>query len=297
MRNKLLLLLVLIPNVVFAQFDRSYKIEQQPKAEIGIGAIGLNTPLYPGSSVNRFRVIPFPWFKYRGDVFRLDEEGQRLGLTTIADYEIGMGFNFNFPVKAKETEIRTGMPDIDFVFGLGPTLILRLLRNNDRQKLNLSFGMIAKHSVDDWFKLTYRGFAFEPALTYWRKLGKKQNVNFFANLSLELGSKRYNRFYYEVAPEFATADRPQFSAKAGLIQYSYSMGISYAYNDKLQFYLGGSYRDLHGAANRRSALVEKRNNAGVVLGFTWLFFESDERATSYKNKDVKEVAPPKVNLN
>ena len=64
--------------------------EKQPKYELGVGAIGLQSPFYPGAGQSRFRVIPFPFFIYRGEVFRADDEGTRARLQKAQSYEFGL---------------------------------------------------------------------------------------------------------------------------------------------------------------------------------------------------------------
>ena len=49
----------------------------QPRYELGVGAVRLNLPKYPGSKKTTVRNIFFPWIIYRGEYLRIDDEGQR----------------------------------------------------------------------------------------------------------------------------------------------------------------------------------------------------------------------------
>jgi outer membrane protein len=265
-----------------AQIARNFEQQERPKYELGAGVAGFDLPDYAGSKNNQFRWLPFPFFMYRGDVLRTDEEGTRAKIEATKDYEFGMTFGFNFPVESNQNPAREGMPDLDGILGFGPQIMFRFLNDDKKQKLNLTFGLRGSIAFNDNVESREEGVVFEPSLSYWRYLGKDNYTILFVSLEGEFGDKKANQYFYDVDPAFVTADRESYEAKAGLIKTAVIAGVSHTFTPKLTAFLGGFYNDLSQAANVDSPLVEVRQNQGFLAGIFWLFTESKERTNIFK---------------
>jgi len=256
-----------------SQVSRDLNQKEQSKIEAGVGAIFASTPDFLGSPENTTRFIPFPWFIYRGRFLRSDNEGTRARLKSSTSYELGLSGGGNLPVNSNENEARAGLPDLDFLIGLGPSLIFRIIKENSKQQLNFRLGLRQNFSTDFESRFRSEGLVLEPSLQYWRKLKGLDQVTLFSSLSARIGNESYNDFFYEVTPEFSNASRNAFDAQAGLSDIAFRIGLSYQLNQKVQLFMGGSINDLSLAKNRNSPLVFRTTNFGGVVGFTWLFYE------------------------
>ena len=90
------------------------------------------------------------WFIYRGDIFRSDDEGTRARISSNDRYEFGISGGGNFPVDSNKIKARNGMPNLDFLFGLGPNFLYRLIKYNNRHQLNVNLG--ARLNISTNFK-------------------------------------------------------------------------------------------------------------------------------------------------
>jgi outer membrane scaffolding protein for murein synthesis (MipA/OmpV family) len=89
------------------------------------------------------------------------------------------------------------------------------------------------------------------------------------------GSERNHEYFYSVAPQYATADRPAFDAKAGYAGSQFLISLSKRYP---RYWLGAFARwdSLKGAAFADSPLVRTENYfaVGIGIGIAWIFRES-----------------------
>lgn len=100
--------------------------ESQPLWEVGIGGGALNTTKYPASSERNEVVLAAPYFIYRGEVLRIGGGGIRAVVVEDSDFELDMSFGGAFSAKNDDDSIRAGMPDLDYLFEVGPQAIYRL---------------------------------------------------------------------------------------------------------------------------------------------------------------------------
>ena len=265
---------------LFAQVSQNFLTDSLPQYEIGAGLITLNVPDYPGSNNNRVRVVPFPYYVYRGKYLRSDDEGTRARLLSSKRYETGFSFGFNFPVNSGDNPSRQGMPDLDALISLGPRLLFRFLTDTPNHKLNFTLAARAVFSTKFSFNNLFRaeGFSYEPRLNYWYRW-QQSKVTFFSSLSFDFGSAKYGQFFYNVSPDYVTPARPYYSAKAGLTESSFALGFGQEVHKNFFAFCGSSIRNLDWAANKSSPLVETNNNLGFILGVVWTFYESPEKVT------------------
>jgi outer membrane protein len=264
-----------------AQAVRNFEKKERPKYEFGGGAIGAYLPDYPGAKNNTFRFLPFPYFIYRGDVVRVDDEGSRAKILASKDYEFGLSFSFTFPVDSEDNPSRINMPNLDAVMGLGPQIILRPYKDK-KQKLIVNFALRAATSIDHDWVIKNQGWIAASRLRYWRYLTEAKKTILALGLGAELGSKKFNNYYYTVNNDFATPSRPAFEAQAGLVETNISLSLIHSVSQKLSFFGGAFVSDFSNAANRTSPLLEAQTNTGTLLGFFWLFYESDKKVNIYK---------------
>ncbi len=259
-----------------AQVSQNTLSDSQPQYELGAGALLLNIPDYPGSSNNRFRMIPFPFYIYRGEYLRSDDEGSRARLFSSKNHEFGLSFSFNFPVRSNNNIARAGMPDLDSLIAVGPRILFRLLDKKSNHKLNFTIAARANYSSNFKSRFRAEGMSFEPRFNHWYRW-EEQKITVFSGFGFEFGSVEINRFFYDVPFEFTNPQRSIYSSKSGLIEASASFGIGASLTPSVFLFAATSLRNLDWAANHESPLVETRNNQAYILGLIWTFYESQER--------------------
>lgn len=246
--------------------------EQLPQWEAGIGAAVIDFPDYPGANERTILPLPLPYFIYRGEVLKVGREGVR-GLFFESDkVELDFSANASIPVKSENNQARQGMPNLDPTLQLGPTLNFTLY-HQDPSKLQLRLPVRAVIATD----LTHAqgaGFVFEPqAVLDVNRLSFASGWRFGIAAGPMFADRRYNAYYYDVAPQFATAQRPAYQAPAGYAGAQVLLSTSRRYRD---WWVGAfvRYQSLEGAVFRDSPLVKQRYAVSGGLGFAWVFARS-----------------------
>jgi outer membrane scaffolding protein for murein synthesis (MipA/OmpV family) len=87
---------------------------------------------------------------------------------------------------------------------------------------------------------------------------------------------RYNRYFYEVQPQFATPTRPAYSPGGGYGGMNFLVALSKRYP---KYWVGAfaRYDTLKNAVFQDSPLVTTRSYASGGIAISWIFGESKER--------------------
>jgi outer membrane protein len=92
------------------------------------------------------------------------------------------------------------------------------------------------------------------------------------------GDRRINRYFYEVAPQYATAERPAYRADGGLVLVRTGLFGTWRVNPDVRMFGFVRYETYSGAANQDSPLMRKSTGTSAGLGFAWTFARSRTRA-------------------
>jgi len=253
------------------------RAELRPKWEAGAGATGLRLPDYRGSDETREYVFPLPYFVYRGRHMRFDREGLRGVLHESDRVEFDLSVAGSLPVKSDRNRARAGMPDLDPALEIGPKLNLTLWRDRPtEQRLDLRFALRGVVTTD----LSHAkdaGYVFNPHLYFDSRpafLGGKWD--FSAQLGPLYASERYHQYYYGVAPQFATPERPAFEASAGYSGLASAAALTRRFG---KLWVGGfaRYDALDGAVFESSPLFRRRQYVAAGVAVAWIFAESKDR--------------------
>jgi outer membrane scaffolding protein for murein synthesis (MipA/OmpV family) len=252
------------------------RAELEPKWELGAGATVLRLPDYRGSDESRGYVYPLPYFVYRGEFLRLDREGLRGVLVESERVEFDLSLFGSLPVDSSKNLARAGMPDLDPVLEIGPKLNLTLWRDRAREaRFDARFavrGVIAtdlSHTQDI-------GYVFHPHLYLGLKpafLDGKWDLS--AQLGPLYGSDRYHQYYYGVAPQFATPERPAYQASAGYSGLVTGGSLRRRFKN---FWVGAfvRYDALDGVVFEDSPLFKRKQYFSAGFAVAWVFTESKE---------------------
>lgn len=249
------------------------KVRERPLWEVGVAGIGVRQVAYPGSAYSVDRAIAVPYLLYRGKVVRA--EGGGLGLRAVRNprYQVDVGFSGAFG-SGSEVPARQGMPNIGTLIEAGPVLKIRLGDLEKPGPWRIDLPLRAVLDLSD--KLTYRGLTFEPQLVYKRWLTSDWRLR--ATGGFVFSDRRFADTFYGVDGQFATAARPAYRARAGLITTRFLTSLSYRVNRYLSITSFARYDSVAGAANRSSPLVQRNGGLTFGLNMSWTFRESTERA-------------------
>ena len=255
------------------QFERS----NDPLFEFGILGGLVQTPDYPGSDQSRVRGIAFPNFRYRGKIFRSEEnEGTRARVVRDPVYKLDFSFGFNFPVNNGENNARFGMRNIESILEFGPRVKVRLIPESvgwTKLELVFPFRVVYEATLK---KTVDRGFTFSPGIQVGKKGVFCERCMFFVRYSALFATERYFDVFYQVDTADVSPNRSFFDADQGF-QGTNVFGGYVLRIGKVQSFLGVNYSSYSGATNLASPLMRTRDNTTLILGLGWLFLQSEER--------------------
>ena len=243
----------------------------QPLWEIGIGAVAASQPAYPGAATNTNRVVALPFFIYRGEVVRAEQGNVGLRAIKTPRYELDIGFSASLGSSANDVPERIGMPDIGTLVEFGPRLKINLGDiSQGRSSVRLDLPLRGVFDLSNSF--TNRGVSFEPQLSFDVPLpgGWRGGVG----LSALFGTQKLNETFYTVTAAEALANRPAYTAEAGLLSTRASFGASKKLTPDLRV-LGFIRLDsTAGSANSNSSLITRNSGASIGVGLAYTFGRS-----------------------
>jgi MipA family protein len=252
----------------------SAQTEIKPQWEAGAGFAAIDFPMYRGSNERRSYLLPVPYFVYRGDTVQINRERVR-GLIFKRD-RVEMDISVNGSVPAKGAIARQGMPDLDPTLEVGPSLNVHLYYSEDRKK-NFDVRMPVRGVIASDFKhVQPAGWLFQPQLDADFLDAGHSGWNIGLVGGLVFSDQRYNQYFYNVAPQYATATRAAYSVGGGYAGTQCILAVSNRRQDGR--WMGGfmKWDNLNGAVFADSPLVKTRQYFTVGFAVTWTLDKSDK---------------------
>lgn len=246
-----------------------------PLWEAGAGVAVLDFPDYRGSDERHTLVLPIPYLVYRGEFLKADRESVRGQFYKDDRFDFHLSVNGSIPVDSNDNSARRNMPDLDPTLEIGPNLAVTMLRS-DTTHLSLRFPLRAVIATN-LSHVRDEGWVFQPQVNldfYDRFPGPGWNLGFAAGPLY--GSRRYHNYFYGVAPQFATPQRPAYEASAGYAGMQFIAALSKRYS---AYWIGGFVRadTLSGAVFENSPLVRQKDSVAAGVAFAWIFGRSQKR--------------------
>jgi len=243
-----------------------------PLWELGAGAGTLRLPHYRGSDQVHHWLLPIPFLVYRGHIFRADREGTRAVLLDTERVEIDLSLEGSAPTRSADNRARSGMPDLAATLQFGPKLNLAL-GHGEAWKLELRLPVRAAFAADA--RPRSLGWTFAPVLNFDLRL---QGWNVGLSGGPQVAGRRFNGYFYDVAPADATAQRPAYAARSGFGGWDLTASASRRIGD---WWLAAYARheSVAAATFRSSPLVRQGSNVSAGLALSRVFLVSDERVT------------------
>lgn len=250
--------------------EEAAQVPEPTRLELGAGVGALFNPDYRGSKQTRTTVLPVPYVSFHDRRVELSRDGVAAKLFHAESFRLGLSASASLPSDDSKGSARHGMPDLLPTFEIGPSLDWRISERGGNWDLRLPVRAVAAADFNEFEGL---GLLSNPNLRFSRdgiRLGAWE-----LETSVSAGplwaSRKYHRYFYRVAPQYETADRPAYdppggysgaraSAYLGLRQGAWRMG------------LGVTHDVLAGAVMRDSPLVETEHSTVIALGIFYSFW-------------------------
>jgi outer membrane scaffolding protein for murein synthesis (MipA/OmpV family) len=247
-----------------------------PLWEAGAGIAVIDFPDYRGSDERQSYILPVPYFVYRGEILKADREGLRGQFFKNDRLDLHLSLNGSVPVDSTDNSARSGMPDLDPTLEIGVRLDITLLRKPDRS-IEVTLGLPVRTVIATDFSHSKNiGWVFEPQFNVdFRDMWPGEGWNLGLAAGPLFGDKRYHNYFYGVAPEFATPQRPAFNAASGYAGSQVLGAISKRFRS---YWVGGFIRldSLTGAEFEDSPLVRQTESFSAGFAIAWILGRSQK---------------------
>lgn len=253
---------------------------QEPLWELRVGATGLYGPVYPGASQSKLNGVGAPLLIYRGDRIRFGEYGVARAIAAEnSKFELDVSLDAVYA--ARDAKARTGMPDLDYLFQVGPQAVWRISdsgwTSNGRTEIT-AFLPVRGVAASDFKSIDHVGWLAEPAIMYRRIYPGDLRTSWNAKLFVSVADEGLMDYWYGVDPAFATPTRPAYTAKGGYLSTALNVSWTKELTPDFQIYLTYQGRALSGSANERSPLLQEKFTSAVSFSFVWKALKSKRPA-------------------
>ena len=256
--------------------------EKQPLWEAGVGGGVAEVPNYPASGERNRVALALPYAIYRGDIFRVGGQGGARAVFVENDkFELDISLSGAFAADSDDGTVREGMPELDYMFEVGPQLIYKIkdfsFNAGGNARLNAQIHTRAVFSTD-FGRLDARGYVFEPTLRYQQRGVFSPDTGFSLAARMTWATEKLHDYFYQVTPDYETDFRPAYNASGGYLGAELSVGLAFPIMTNVRGFFGTSVQFSHGSANEESPLYEKDITYSVGLGFVWRGYQSERKA-------------------
>jgi outer membrane protein len=255
------------------------RASEQPLWEFGLGIGAIAFDDYRGASSMHAYPLPVPYFIYRGNILQADRDGVHGRFLNQRYIEFDLSANATAPVFSRTSAPRAGMPNLDSTVELGPSLIGHLWRAQD-DRLRLDARAPVRNAITLASPPRSIGWVFAPNLSLdYRPAGVAAGWNLGLLAGPLYAQRRYHEYFYSVAPQYATAERPAYQAPGGYAGSQLLVAVSRRYPN---YWLGAYLRHdwLQGAVFDASPLVQQRSYWTGGVAIVWMISASSRMVAS-----------------
>lgn len=252
--------------------DNPFLVEK-PRWEFGVGGAAFSLEAYPGSSETTDRVFALPYFIYRGDTIRVQDGNLTAVAVENRRYRLDLSLGAALNVDSEDIPLRAGLPDLDFLFEIGPKIEVSLwdkVSNTERRRHRLVFEAALRASLStDFSSVSSRGYVLNTQLDYELDGFITPNTKLIIGGGPIWVTDKLGDYVYGVDERFATANRSAFEGRSGYLATNIVFGLRHRFTDNLQVFAALGIGLHEGAANRDSPLFEDNVTTGIALGLAW----------------------------
>lgn len=252
--------------------------EEKPLWELGLGLFSVQLPAYRGAVETSNAILPMPYVVYRGEYFKADRNGVRGVLFDSDLFEVNLSVAASPPVSSQNVKVRRDMPDLHSSLELGPSIDIKLWQSAKHDaKLRLFVPVRAAFTLESDPQSI--GWLFTPRI----------NLDVYNPWGLHgwtlgtvggpiFGSREQHAYFYGVTPQYSSADRPAYEAKAG---YAGLQLLSALWKRFPSYWVGGfvRYDNVHGAVFENSPLVTQKSGFAGGIAISWILGQSNQMVT------------------
>lgn len=255
--------------------DPNAEIHKRNQLQLGLGAGYGIVPHYPASNQSSSKSIVLPIIIYRGDILKSDqEEGTRAELFRSSELDINLSFGARFSNDSKDNIARTGMPNLNYILEIGPSLNYKIFR--ERHKKLLTFQVPLRFTTEtDFKKYNYLGLVFQPEIKFQMFNLFVENLKYTSSISFEFFSDRVANYFYEVEPQYANSDRTQYKAQSGFSHVTVGQSVTYDFN-QFKVIAGVNFNNYSYSTSKNSPLFKNQNDSSVFTAIAWFFYSKDQ---------------------
>ncbi|MEW6999525.1 MipA/OmpV family protein [Colwelliaceae bacterium BS250] len=262
---------------VSATMGETDNIAGKPIWEAGVFTAAFHGPIYPASSDNQHKFLPVPFVIYRGEKIRVGDgsfvkavavEKERFKL----DISLGAAFNAD----SEDSKIREGMPDLDFMFEIGPQASF-LLADNSYSSTWLNLQLRSVFS-SDFSTINQRGYIFQPEVAFKGQGIVSDNSTLGLAISPIFASKKTHQYFYDVDSQYVNDQRPYYQSEGGYLGSKVSVFNRFQISKNLSVFGAMQIGYWKGAKNEQSPLHQQNVTYTFAIGVKWTLAESANKA-------------------
>ncbi len=238
--------------------------------EFGVGVGSQTLADYRGSERYEVYALPVPYLLFNSRFLKSDKRGFRGEFWSTERYEVNVDFDVSVGGNSEDNELREDMPKLETALELGPSfnMVLSGESFSDGWALRLPVRTVFAVSLHGVKLQSFQhvGFLFNPKVT-WSKPNLFMGWQSEFNLGLFYADTNYHDHYYSVYPEYATDDRPLYTASSGY-SGTYTHFSLYKKWPKWRLKVSARYDFLGGGEFIDSPLVETKHFGVLNIGLT-----------------------------
>ena len=245
----------------------------RPLWELGLGVGAVNFNDYPGAASSHVYVVPVPYLRYRGRFLRADRDGARGVLLERSWLTVNVSAGAAVPVRSRDDAARSGMPNLAATVEIGPALDFHLWRSA-AGNMAVDLRVPARLALTVGSRPRSLGWFMAPNLNLdIRHPAGLQGWNLGLLAGPLYATRRYNDYYYSVAPRYVAPGRPAYQADGGYAGAAAVVALSRRFP---RCWVGAflRYQRLDGAVYADSPLVHRHDYLAAGVGVAWVLGHS-----------------------
>lgn len=251
---------------------------RRPTWEFGVGGGYFSGFDYPASRDRNERFIALPFFIYRTPQFRFGDGGVRAVAIERPRIKLDLSIGGSLNASSDGNSAREGMPNLDFLFEIGPQLEVRLfdraMPSGGRLQARFTSEVRAVLSTD-FRGVSGQGVVAEAGVGLVYRNVSGSGIDLISALDSTYANERLQDYFYEVDEEYVTEERPAYDAHGGYLESSVFVGAGIQPLKNVRVFAGAFTGLYDGASNRDSPLFETTSSTGFAVGVVWTIKTSD----------------------
>lgn len=251
-----------------------------PLWELGLGVGVLSLPHYKGSDQRHTWVLPVPHIVYRGERLRVGRGGARAVLLDASRLDVDISLAAGPPTRSRDNEARQGMPDLKPTVEFGPNINWRLRGGrgtllDQAMSWHLDLRLPWRAAVTFGTDPRYVGWTAAPNLNLDVRTAGGWHLGLLTGPTFN--SQRFNAYYYDVDPAYATVTRPSYRGDGG---YAGTRALASLSRRVDGHWIGAfvQFDQLHGARFEDSPLMRQKQAWSFGIATSWSLMRSDRIA-------------------